>query len=965
MSTNKSLQNKYTEFKRNIRKAMKNNQLALFIGAGVSINSGMPSWQNAVETIGKRLGIEQVANTDFLKIPQYYYNANGKQAYNSLMQEIFKYRVELPISSIHKKLLKFNAQTIITTNYDKLIERASEEKGEIRHVICQDSDIPYIKNNKQLIKMHGDFDHDNFVLKEDDYLNYSSNFKLIENYVRSIIGSKVILFVGYSFNDPDLKQIFSWVKNILGKDMRKAYLINAENEYNENEANYYNNFGLDVIYVSAWDPKNFNKSGIDKNLEIALDRLLSNSEDTDPIERIYADLKKFENLRYITTKYLNNTLAKYGLRISSDLYLQSIDNSSENILPLLFSKQENIDNDKKRKITRIQNLLSRSIIKGVIIDKKVIEFKNSSKEDNWQKAFYTFDIPALKKIKNKNELSMNDNDGELLLEQATIAYYLDEFLLSFEYLKRASKSLFKNKSYSLFFIAQVNLKKLGKFIIDDRCILRIDDQTAKLIKSEVDNIDINEIIENISDLKVDERLLVEDIKQFNFSYSSFQKLYKLNIKSDEEASKKFTLFIGMPAYAISRVEIKDFFNFETKNFLLFEKYQEIQETYKLYVRTIIASAFSEDLTDVADPMLPEKNIHLKYLNDLDIFLIIKYFHDSDISTLFDAYYKGSPIDINSEGLEYLETIVPNIIKSKFKIYQKDDLYWRLIALGGYIKLNRKIVKTLLAIMPEKITEHAIATKNRILQNFLVNIKNQELISQQETVQLNKISQNILEFKNKFVIENNDALIFYINRIILDVDKSYDNKDIINKCLSRNLDSILMNLFGLSSKNSKNKIKNYFRDRNFNDSIEDYIFRMFLVDYDILKFNIELENRIVEKIKNRNQRFDEVHERPNKIVILTNKLVELYLQDKTYNNKAIREIINKYATPVSKWLIRYQNFDYEHFDVNWLSECSKYVINKISSDKDVKHKIKSRLIQAFKENKLTTELEKIYFNYFSD
>ena len=194
-------------------------------------------------------------------------------------------------------------------------------------------------------------------------------------------------------------------------------------------------------------------------------------------------------------------------------------------------------------------------------------------------------------------------------------------------------------------------------------------------------------------------------------------------------------------------------------------------------------------------------------------------------------------------------------------------------------------------MPEKITEHAIATKNRILQNFLVNIKNQELISQQETVQLNKISQNILEFKNKFVIENNDALIFYINRIILDVDKSYDNKDIINKCLSRNLDSILMNLFGLSSKNSKNKIKNYFRDRNFNDSIEDYIFRMFLVDYDILKFNIELENRIVEKIKNRNQRFDEVHERPNKIVILTNKLVELYLQDKTYNNKAIREIIN--------------------------------------------------------------------------
>jgi hypothetical protein len=175
----------------------------------------------------------------------------------------------------------------------------------------------------------------------------------------------------------------------------------------------------------------------------------------------------------------------------------------------------------------------------------------------------------------------------------------------------------------------------------------------------------------------------------------------------------------------------------------------------------------------------------------------------------------------------------------------------------------------------------------------------------------------------------------------------------------------MNLYDLSSKNSKNKIKNFFGDKNFNDSIEDYILRMFLIDYDILKFNIELENRIVKKIKNRNQRFDEVHERPNKIVILTDKLVELYLQDKTYNNKAIREIINKYATPVSKWLIRYQNFDYEHFDVNWLSECNEEIINKIASDINVKHKIKSKLIQTFKEKKLTPKLEKIYFNYFSD
>ena len=39
---------------------------------------------------------------------------------------------------------------------------------------------------KEIIKMHGDFEHDNFVLKEDDYLSYSENFKLIETYIKSL-----------------------------------------------------------------------------------------------------------------------------------------------------------------------------------------------------------------------------------------------------------------------------------------------------------------------------------------------------------------------------------------------------------------------------------------------------------------------------------------------------------------------------------------------------------------------------------------------------------------------------------------------------------------------------------------------------------------------------------------------------------------------------------------------------------
>ncbi|EGF34323.1 hypothetical protein AAULH_14596, partial [Lactobacillus helveticus MTCC 5463] len=53
--------------------------------------------------------------------------------------------------------------------------------------------------------------------------------------------------------------------------------------------------------------------------------------------------------------------------------------------------------------------------------------------------------------------------------------------------------------------------------------------------------------------------------------------------------------------------------FEINNYLLFDRYQEIVDTYKLYVRTIISSVAAKDVTDTSDPLLPEGNVHSKYL----------------------------------------------------------------------------------------------------------------------------------------------------------------------------------------------------------------------------------------------------------------------------------------------------------------------------------------------------------------
>ena len=155
----------YKETKRIIYDAMENEQLVLFVGAGVSVDSGMPLWRDAISKIAEKMQLT-IDQNDYLKVPQYYYNSRGKKEYTQLMRDIFKYEDCLLPTDLHKTLLDLNTSTIITTNYDHLIEKAVEENGQFIRVVSQDVDMPYRKSKKELIKMHGDFEHDNFVLKE-------------------------------------------------------------------------------------------------------------------------------------------------------------------------------------------------------------------------------------------------------------------------------------------------------------------------------------------------------------------------------------------------------------------------------------------------------------------------------------------------------------------------------------------------------------------------------------------------------------------------------------------------------------------------------------------------------------------------------------------------------------------------------------------------------------------------------
>lgn len=218
----------------------------------------MPSWNDLVNQLAQDLGIEKKIipeeleetlteeqveilkkhkihyNTDeCLKIPQYYFNEFGEKEYNNKLHNIFSNKLEP--NPINYLIVELDPKHIITTNYDDLLEKTAESiaKTPYSKVSC-DRDLAIAPNNNLIIKMHGELDK--IVLKERDYDTYSNNFKLIETFVKGLIATNTILFVGFSAEDANVRKLFQWIHDILGNSCQPAYLLNTDEYKNINKS---------------------------------------------------------------------------------------------------------------------------------------------------------------------------------------------------------------------------------------------------------------------------------------------------------------------------------------------------------------------------------------------------------------------------------------------------------------------------------------------------------------------------------------------------------------------------------------------------------------------------------------------------------------------------------------------------------------------------------------------------------
>lgn len=244
-----------------IKKAANAGKLVLFVGAGVSQNSGIPGWGHLTEELRKDLTGIPPGEYSAQVIAQMYFNKFGKRAYTDKVQRILNTESKQP-NPIHNLLFDLNPRHILTTNFDNLIELSAYENQHPFSVVSQDTELPTAEYIQLIIKVHGDFSNggENIVLKEDDYLSYPRKYPLIKSYIESLFASSVILFIGYGYKDDNLKQIIDQVRVYLGDDSHQAYLIRPEPTDNQIELDYFDKKNIQVIsyFDDMW---NYLKSG--------------------------------------------------------------------------------------------------------------------------------------------------------------------------------------------------------------------------------------------------------------------------------------------------------------------------------------------------------------------------------------------------------------------------------------------------------------------------------------------------------------------------------------------------------------------------------------------------------------------------------------------------------------------------------------------------------------------------------
>ncbi|WPC08100.1 SIR2 family protein [Globicatella sp. PHS-GS-PNBC-21-1553] len=653
----------------NIKKAIKDDKLVLFVGAGISMESGLPSWNDIIGVFLNELNIDKDSrNLDYLKIAQMYNDEYGSQQYLERINEIFSIHKNAIPNHYHNLIAKINPKHVITTNYDSLLERSLNSGIKKYEVIIEDKDIPYSLGNNYIIKMHGDLSTD-FVFKEEDYLNYEENYRMISSIIKSIISNNTVLFIGYSLSDPNFHEIYRYIQKTLGNHARKSYLF-LTNDISQAEKSYYMNKGFNVV--------NSSEANISSDKFVITSKFLESLIDN-KCESITNENQLYNNVSFLDLLYFvpYSALQKYsGLKMLVD-----------------FSSAKDIGNNCNFNISK--NLQLVTFLKEKTMFK---DFLNLSEEHIFQGHF----------------------KANPYLSEAYQYYLESKWDLATEKFRLEANAAFDRNDYITFLIAEFNIYRLlrGKE--------KIEISNGKFDGEEFDEIVVKLLESTKSNDKKIINYLKDEVFNFNILYHNY---YRISNLCDKIIKEKMLIEGGGSTWNSILLQLEGEFqtlkNFIDINCLCISHYKEFKKMVTKYFEAYL-TAF-----EIGKLELDEDAFASSVITKLDgniLMNIVPYIENEDLRILLKKF-ENKWIPYTEEGYNYItDQIEINLIKlnKNFMIETENNLKRSLITLSYSKEQNLEKLICIIQNIPLNYL-HIFNYEIKLLLNRLLNyIETKEL-----------------------------------------------------------------------------------------------------------------------------------------------------------------------------------------------------------------------------------------------